>query len=85
MIPIYKKDQFTHFIAKDNCYVYLVQPTPVDKHIISLFHYINRCENVGYFMNEEQVSEIKSSLQKVNEEEIKGWVVMKANRMFNNL
>lgn len=82
---MYKQGQFTHYQARDNCYVYLVQPTPVDKEIFKLHDYIDRFQNYISYLNITQKEEIKSCLESVNETDVKGWVVMKANKMFKNL
>ena len=81
----YKRGQLTHYYARDNCYVYLVQLTPVDNDIRTLFYYINIFENKVYYLSDDDISIINYCLERVNEAEIKGWVVMKANRLFNNI
>ena len=81
----YKGGQFTHYQVRDKCYVYLVQPTPVDKEIFKMADYCNRFEYCVSHLNDEQRVEVRRCLEVVNEKEIKGWVVMKSNRLFNNI
>ena len=81
----YKGVQFTHYQARDKCYVYLVQPTPVDDEIRTLADYCYKVDYVVPYLKEEEKEEVRRCLEVVNEKEIKGWVVMKSNRLFNNI
>ena len=82
---IYKKDENVSYRARDRSYVYLVQSTPVDQEIRKLFNYCNKYENCVNNLNNEQITEIKECLQKLDDEEINGWVVSKSKRLFEHL
>ena len=82
---IYREGGFLHYIVHDNCYVYIVNPTQVDNEIKNLFKYCQLYDSGFTLFTDEENKEIKNSLFNVNELDIKGWVVMKSNRLFNNL
>ena len=82
---VYKRGQLTQYTARDNCYVYIVNPTPVDHHIRTLFRYCQLHDEGLSNFEENHLDEIRESLSSVNEQEIKGWVVMKSNRLFGSV
>ena len=82
---VYRRGQLIQYTARDNCYVYIVNPTPVDKHIRTLFRYCQLHDEGLYNFEENNLDEIRESLSSVNQQEIKGWVVMKSNRLFGSL
>lgn len=82
---ICREGHILHYIVRDNCYVYIVNPTPVDNEIKNLFEYCQLYDRGFTLFTDEQNKEIKNCLFNVNEQEIKGWVVMKSNRLFSNL
>jgi len=82
---IYIEGHFLHYIVRDNCYVYIVNSTPVDSEIKNLFKYYQLYERGFTLFTDEENKEIKNSLFNVNKLDIKGWIVMKSNRLFSNL
>lgn len=79
---VYKQYNYTHSQVRDNCYVYIVQPTPVDKEIETLFKYILKFEHTTPILNDEDRRLIRECLDKVNDTDLSGWVITKANRVF---
>lgn len=82
---VYRRGQLSHFQARDKCYTYIVHPTPVDEEIRKLGYYCDRHDNGFILFTPEQKEEIRSCLASVNENEIRGWVVMKSNRLFGSM
>ena len=82
---VYRRGQLIQYTARDNRYVYIVNPTPVDNHIRTLFRYCQLREEGLFNFEENHLNEIRDCLNSVNEQEIKGWVVMKSNRLFGSL
>ena len=85
LIPVYRKGHLIHYKVSDKCYTYLVQETPIDSHILKLLKYCNLYENGYVIYKEDELEEIKESLAILNENEIKGWVAIKSNRLFGSL
>ena len=82
---VYRGGQFSQYITKDNCYVYIVNPTPVDNEIRTLLKYCLLHDSGLSTYTDEEKENIRNSLSLVNESEIKGWVVTKSNRLFGNI
>lgn len=80
--PIYRNTKFSHYIAKDKCYVYIVNQTPVDDEIRRLVNYCEMYDNCGvrYFDNE-KIEDMKRCLDLLNENDIRGCVVIKSKRL----
>ena len=85
LIDVYRGGEFLQYTAKDNCYVYIINLTPVDNEIRKLFRYCQNYDNGTTLFSDSDKEEIRECLSAVNEHEIKGWVVMKANRLFSNI
>jgi len=82
---IYRGEDFLHYTARDNCYIYIVNPTPVDNEIRILFKFCQLYNNSFQKLTDEEKEDVKNCISLINEYEIKGWVVMKANRLFSNI
>ena len=82
---IYRGGQLSQYTARDNSYVYIVNLTPVDNEIRKLFRYCETYDNCMTSFSDSDKQEIRECLSAVNEHEIKGWVAMKANRLFSNI
>tara|TARA_Y100000590_G_scaffold80432_1_gene89314 strand:- start:4156 stop:4668 length:513 start_codon:yes stop_codon:yes gene_type:complete len=82
---IYRKGEFSQYTARDKCYVYIVNPTPVDNEIKILFRFCQLYDNGIRQFTDEEKEKIRNSISIVNENEIKGWVIMRATRLFNNI
>lgn len=82
---IYRRGEFSQYIARENCYVYIINPTPVDKEIKKLFRFIQLHDMGVITFTEDEKEEIRTCVSTLNEHEIKGWIVMKANRLFSNI
>ena len=82
---IYRGGQLSQYTARDNSYVYIVNLTPVDNEIRKLFRYCQNYDNCMTSFSDSDKQEIRECLSAVNEHEIKGWVAMKANRLFSNI
>jgi hypothetical protein len=81
--PVYRKKNFIHYIARDNCYVYIVHPTPVDNEIKKLVYYLELYKLSTSNISDEHILDIKKCLTALDENDVKGWVVLKASRLFN--
>jgi hypothetical protein len=82
---LYRGELLSQYTARDNCYIYIVNLTPVDNEIRKLFNYCQNYDNGMTLFSDSDKEEIRECLSVVNEHEIKGWVVMKANRLFSNI
>tara|TARA_B100001121_G_C18700115_1_gene627118 strand:+ start:6306 stop:6818 length:513 start_codon:yes stop_codon:yes gene_type:complete len=82
---IYRRGQFSQYTAKDNCYIYIINPTPVDNEIKTLFKYCQLYENDFRNFTEDDKEEIRNCISALNEHDIKGWIAIKANRLFSNI
>jgi hypothetical protein len=75
--------QISHYKIRDNCYVYLVQPTIVDEEIKTLFNYVTMYGDVVSYLTDEQKVDFRRCLEKINEQELSGWISIKANRLIS--
>lgn len=80
---VYRRNNFIQYTARDNCYVYIVQPTPVDEEIKKLIKYLELYENNSCNVTEEHLQDIKECVNLLNENEIRGWVLLKVSKIFN--
>lgn len=80
--PIYRKAEFSHYVVKDKCYVYIVNQTPVDDEIRRLVNYCEMYDNNGVReFDNEKIEDMRRCLDLLNENDIRGWVVIKSKRL----
>jgi hypothetical protein len=82
---VYRRGQFTHNHTRDNCYVYIVHSTPADTEIRKLARYCELYDTGFRDFSNKDILDIRKCLAAVNDNEINGWVVMKSNKLFNNI
>lgn len=84
--PVYGNTELSHYIAKDKCYVYIVNQTPVDDEIHRLINYCQMYDNSGVRkFDNKKIKDMKRCLDLLNENDIRGWVVIKSKRLLGIL
>ena len=73
--PIYEENIYSYSIAKNNKYIYIVNPTPVDDEIKELRNIVN---NYNYNNNNDRIIEL---LQVLYDNSINGWIVIRAKNI----
>lgn len=77
---VYEDGVFSHYVVKDNLYLYIVNQTPVDNEITQLFNYVNSTNNSNNF-NEDDMLHIRSIVQTLEDNDVKGWVHIRGKRL----
>jgi hypothetical protein len=77
---IYEDGVFSHYIVKDNLYLYIVNQTPVDNEITQLFNYVN-LKNNSINLDENDMLCIRSHVQTLEDNDVKGWVYIRGKRL----
>ncbi len=71
----YTDGKLTHFTARDRRYIYIVEPTVVDNEIRELREYVNTMSNTNSY------NRVIELLQILNDNNIYGWVIIKAKKL----
>ena len=75
---VYEEGIYSHSIAKNNRYVYIVNPTVVDNEIIELRHLVNLH---NWELHKDRMMEL---LQVLDDNNVYGWVVVKAKKLLGS-
>jgi hypothetical protein len=78
LTPKYEDCQYSHSVAKDNMYLYIVKDTPVDKEIRELYNYI-----FYQSYNKKMLNYMKNIITLLEDNNISGWVLLKAKMILN--
>lgn len=73
--PVYEEGLYSHSVARDNRYVYIVNKTPVDKEIQQLKSLLSKVHNT-----EEDTEAMYELLQVLQDNEIHGWPILRAKK-----
>ena len=74
----YEDGQYSHSVAKDNMYLYIVKETPVDKEIRQLYNYL-------YYRNYDPsvLESMKNLVTILEDNNATGWVLLRAKMLIN--
>jgi hypothetical protein len=78
LYPKYEDGQYSHSVARDNMYLYIVKDTPVDKEIVKLYNYLNYKH-----YTESKLQDIRNLLNILEDNNINGWIVLRAKMALN--
>jgi hypothetical protein len=74
----YEDGQYSHSVARDNMYLYIIKDSPVDKEIKELYNYL-------FYKNytDEIVQSIKDLVTVLEDNNISGWVLLRAKMIIS--
>lgn len=74
----YEDGQYSHSVAKDNMYLYIVKETPVDKEILQLYKYL-------YYQNYNSavLKSMRNLVTVLEDNNANGWVLIRAKMLIN--
>ena len=74
----YEDGQYSHSVAKDRMYLYIVKETPVDKEIIKLYNYL-----FYQNYNSSVLDEMRHLVTVLEDNNATGWVLLRAIMIIN--